>query len=93
MSELKLAASKLKKNKTNAKWLIVEIMKISNIDFDIDHASFEMYKYGFGAVERNLFKWMMQLCDSCILIFNGYKPEKVNGKTVGFTPVFGLIKH
>lgn len=89
---LRQKAKKLKKNRANTKWLIVELMKISSIDFDIDHATYKLYKYGFGSVNQCVFRWMMQMCDDQILIFNGYKPEKVDGRIVGYTPVFGLIK-
>ena len=91
MATLRETARKLKANKINTKWLITELMKISSVDFTVDHANYKLYKYGFSYC-GNTFKCMMELCESGHLIFNGYKPEKVNNLIVGFVPVFGLIR-
>lgn len=93
MNKLRLKARRLKKNKLNTKWLLVELMKISHIDFSVEHAGYKLYKYGFGNCSRDLFKWMTQLCDEGTCVFVGYKPEKVADRIVGYEPVFGLIRH
>lgn len=90
-SNLKQHARALVKNKKNTKWLIVELMKISKIDFSVEYTYYKLYRYGFGSA-RNIYEWMMELCDSKVLIFNGYRPDIVNGRIVGYEPIFGLIK-
>lgn len=92
MSPLKLKYKKLRNNKVNTKLLIVELMELSGIDFDSDHLLHKLYQYGFSNTYEYAVKWAFELCDSGILIFNGWKPEKVMDRVVGFTPVFGLIK-
>ena len=87
---LRSKARSLKKNKINTKYLMVELMKISSIDFTVEHMNYKLYKYSFGHC-RTAFQWMMELCNENILIFNGWKPEKVDGRLVGSEPVFGLI--
>ena len=88
--KLRTQAKKLKKNKINTKWLMVELMKISSIDFTPEHMRFKLYKYGFSC-DLNCSKWMYELCNDGELIFNGWKFEKVDGHTVGYESVFGLI--
>lgn len=87
---LRAQAKKLKKNKVNTKWLMVELMKISPIDFTAEHMMFKLYKYGFTC-DLNCSKWMYELCNDGELIFNGWKPERVNSRLIGYEPVFGLI--
>lgn len=88
----KKQARQLKKNKVNTKWLMLEIMNISSIDFTTEHMNYKLHQYGFGCC-RDTFKWMNQLCDEGKLIFNGYMPVKVEGSIVGYNPVFGLIEN
>lgn len=87
---LREKAKKIKKSKANTKWLMIELIKISSIDFTPEHMNYKLYKYGFGHC-RNVFKWMNELCDEGELIFNGWRPEKARGIVIGYEPVFGLI--
>lgn len=90
-SKLRETARMLKRSRTNTKFMIVELMKISSIDFTVDHAGRKLVQYGFPTKTRCIFKYMMELCDEHKLIFNGKRPEYVHGERVGALPVFGLI--
>ena len=41
---LKKEARKLKKNKKNTKWLMVELMKISSVDFTVEHMQHKLHQ-------------------------------------------------
>lgn len=69
---------------------MIELMKLSSIDFTAEHMMYKLYKYGFS-YDLNCSKWMNELCNNGELIFNGWKSEKVDGRLVGYEPVFGLI--
>ncbi|USD64240.1 hypothetical protein [Vibrio sp. SCSIO 43136] len=90
---LKTRARSLKKTKANTKWMIVQLMKISSIDFDVDHACGKLSQYGFSVREGDIFRYMKELSSEGVLIFNGWKPIKVDSTTVGYIAVFGLLKH
>ena len=85
-------AIKAKKNKKNTKHFLIEIMKISSIDFTVEHAHYKLRKYGFNnCTEGDLYRWMHELCEDKVLIFLGWKPEYVDKHKVGCEAVFGLI--
>lgn len=89
---LRRKAKTMRQSKENTKWLMVELMKISSIDFTVEHMSHKLYKYGFGKGEEYCYKVMKELESESKLIFNGYKPVYVNGNCIGGDPVFGLIE-
>ena len=91
LKSLKSKYNKLKKSKANTKALIVELMEISSADFDIDRMHYTLYKCGFSQAGKPLYKWLDELCADGLLIFNGWKPEKVGDMVVGGIPVYGLI--
>lgn len=89
---LKLRLSKLKKSKRNAKLALLEIMKISSIDFSVEHAIYKLRKYGFPYFDAECAGLMSELCEEGFLIFNGFKPIKVNSNVVGYEKIYGIIK-
>lgn len=80
----------LKQNKINTKSLIIELMEISSADFSVERLCFKLYKCRFGRNDREVVKWLEQLCEEQVCVFVGYKPEKVDGRIVGYEPIFGL---
>lgn len=81
---------KIKRNKITAKLLMIELMKISTIDFSVNHMSYKLYKYGFPFPDCQIYKWMEQLVNEGFLIFSGWKPEKINGRLIGYEGIYAL---
>ncbi|AUS00546.1 hypothetical protein NVP1276O_53 [Vibrio phage 1.276.O._10N.286.54.E4] len=73
----------LKKNKVNAKKVIIELIKRMPVDFNCsyDHLSMKMRQYGFYYNLES--KLLTEMCNDGDLVFTGYKPVYVGGNCIG----------
>ena len=82
----------LKKNKANAKKVIIELIKRMPVDFNCsyDHIAMKMRQYGFYYhLEAKL---LNEMCNDGELVFTGYKPVYVNGNCIGGDGCWNLIR-